>query len=76
METLGRGAQRLDKGRICILVAEWIHFTLFGIIFPTIKLKVYTFGGLLTQQLRYVGQGCRKCGLIYDTNNWMRALLC
>ena len=28
------------------LVAEWIHFTLFGIILPTIKLKVYTFGGL------------------------------
>ena len=23
-----------------ILVAEWIHFTLFGIIVPTIKLKV------------------------------------
>ena len=29
------------------LVAEWIHFTLFGIILPTIKLKVYTFWGLL-----------------------------
>ena len=28
------------------LVAEWIDFTLFGIILPTIKLKVYTFGGL------------------------------
>ena len=28
------------------IVAEWIHFTLFGIILPTIKLKVYTFGGL------------------------------
>ena len=29
------------------LVAEWIHLTHFGIIlFPTIKLKVYTFGGL------------------------------
>ena len=28
------------------LVAEWIHFTRFGIILPTIKLKVYTFGGL------------------------------
>ena len=27
------------------LVAEWIHFTLFGIILPTIKLKVYTFWG-------------------------------
>ena len=25
------------------LVAEWIHFTLWGIILPTIKLKVYTF---------------------------------
>ena len=29
-----------------ILVAEWIHFTLLGIILPTIKLKVYTFWGL------------------------------
>ena len=28
------------------LVAEWIHFTLFGLILPTIKLKVYTFGNL------------------------------
>ena len=28
------------------LVAEWIHFTRFGIIIPTIKLKVYTFWGL------------------------------
>ena len=28
------------------LVAEWIHFTLFAIILPTIKLEVYTFGGL------------------------------
>ena len=28
------------------LVAEWIHFTLFGVILPTIKLKVYTFWGL------------------------------
>ena len=27
-------------------VAEWIHFTLFGIILPIIKLKVYTFWGL------------------------------
>ena len=29
------------------LVAEWIHFTLFGIVVPTIKLKVYTFRGLM-----------------------------
>ena len=29
------------------LVAEWIHFTLLGIILPTIKPKVYTFGGLM-----------------------------
>ena len=28
------------------LVAEWIHFTLLGIISPTIKLTVYTVGGL------------------------------
>ena len=29
-----------------ILAAEWIHFTLFGIISPTIRPKVYTFWGL------------------------------
>ena len=28
------------------LVAEWIHFALWGIILPTIKLKVHTFWGL------------------------------
>ena len=27
--------------RVHPLVAEWIHFTLFGITLPTIKLKVY-----------------------------------
>ena len=27
------------------LVAEWIHFTLFGIILPTIKQYLYTFLG-------------------------------
>ena len=26
-----------------VVVAEWIHFTLFGIMLPAIKLKVYTF---------------------------------
>ena len=26
------------------LVAEWIHFTLFGIISPTVKLKSVLFG--------------------------------
>ena len=30
-----------------LLVAEWIHFTLFGIILPTVTLQVYTFGGLM-----------------------------
>ena len=28
------------------LVAEWIHFILFGIMLPTIKLEAYTFWGL------------------------------
>ena len=36
-----------------VLVAEWIHFTLFGIIVPTIKLKVYTFGGLMNSATRW-----------------------
>ena len=33
------------------LVAERIHFALLGIRSPALKLKVYTFGGLSTQQL-------------------------
>ena len=33
------------------LVAEWIHFTLFGIILLTLKIKVYTFWVLCTLQL-------------------------
>ena len=43
-----RGYARRAKGlrSMVYLVAEWIHFTLFGIILPTIKLKVYTFWGL------------------------------
>ena len=36
-----------------ILVAERIHFRLFGIILPTIKLKVYTFGGLMNSATKY-----------------------
>ena len=45
-----------------ILVAEWIHFTLFGIRLPTVKLKVYTFGGLMnsaTKTLCVPGSGSR-----------------
>ena len=34
------------------LVAEWIHFTLLGIIRPTLKQKVYTFGGLMNSATR------------------------
>ena len=29
-----------NKRASLILVAEWIHFSLFGVIVPTIKLKV------------------------------------
>ena len=36
-----------DIHKYSILVAEWIHFTLLGIVVPTIKLKVYTFLGLV-----------------------------
>ena len=35
------------------LVAEWIHFTLFGIILATIILKVYTFWGLMNSATKY-----------------------
>ena len=36
------------------LVAEWIQFTLLGIILPTIKPKVYTFWGLMNSATRLV----------------------
>ena len=42
-------------GFTAFFVAEWIHCTLFWIILPTIKLKVYSFGGLWTQQLSNLG---------------------
>ena len=42
----GRGGRAAAAARSKCLVAESIHFTLFGIILPTIKLKVYTVGGL------------------------------
>ena len=43
-----QGFRTLLKGiRVDIsLVAEWIHFALFGVILPTIEGRVYTFGGL------------------------------
>ena len=47
----GRWGLRFGSSRfhsaLLFLVAEWIHSTLFGIILPTIKLKVYTVGGLM-----------------------------
>ena len=50
-----------ERSRLTSLVAEWIHFTLFGIILPTIKRKVYTFGGFMNsatkQELRGFGSG-------------------
>ena len=39
-----------------VLVVEWIHFTLFGIILPTIKLKVCTAGALMNSATKkYMG---------------------
>ena len=35
------------------LVAEWIHFTLLGIILPTIKLKLHTFWGLMNSATKW-----------------------
>ena len=34
------------SGSVLGLVAEWVHSRCFGIILPTMKLKVYTFRGL------------------------------
>ena len=46
-----------DRGSILPLVAEWIHFTLFGIILSNIKPKVYTFGGLKNSAAKFLA--CR-----------------
>ena len=42
----------LQRGHHEFLVAERIHFTLFGIILPTVTLKVYRSWCLWTQRLR------------------------
>ena len=41
-----KGRRSGESCTVIVSVAEWIHFTLFGIILHTIKLKVYTLGGL------------------------------
>ena len=46
------------------LVAEWIHFTLFGITIPITKLKVYTFGGLMNSATK---QGPREGFRFWDS---------
>ena len=53
------------------LVAEWIRFTLFGIILPTIKLKVYTSWGLRIQQLR----GCSMPLILDLVAEWIHFTL-
>ena len=45
------------------VVAEWIHFTLFGIILPTLKLKVCTFGGLMNLATKDIRIECRALRL-------------
>ena len=42
-EVFGSGVWGLG---VYSFVSEWIRFTLFGIILPTIILQVYTFWGL------------------------------
>ena len=46
MEASDPGGVNNTGASIISLVAEWIHFTLFVVILPTIKLKVYAFWGL------------------------------
>ena len=46
-----------DIHKYSILVAEWIHFTLLGIVVPTIKLKVYTFLGLVNSATKIRDSG-------------------
>ena len=36
-----------------LLVDEWIHFTLFGIILPTIKTKRVHFWGLMNSATKF-----------------------
>ena len=54
----GPGSGERSLSEVLGLVAEWIHFTFFGLKVPTLKLKVYTFGGLMKsatklEQLKY-----------------------
>ena len=43
---LSTGVEGRGFRSVSILVAEWIHFTLFGPALPCPALKVYTFWGL------------------------------
>ena len=48
------------------LVAEWIHFTLFGIMIPTIKAESVHFWGLMnsaTKFLKGIYNGSQRGGV-------------
>ena len=68
--------------RLSVLVAEWIHFTRFGTILPTLKLKVYTFGGLMNSATKVwpchvVSAGSQsqavEIALLISSNSWCMA---
>ena len=52
-EAVATKAQTRMQKSLFYLVAEGIHFALFGIILPTIKLKVYTFWGLMNSATKF-----------------------
>ena len=55
---------------IIVLVAEWIHFTLVGIILPTIKLKVRTLGGLMNSATKVLAS-LQGFGALVQKSGWM-----
>ena len=54
------------------LVAEWIHFALFGIILHTIKLDVHTFWGLMNSATKVLGDH----RMLLISENWVVQGLC
>ena len=63
------------KALIFYLVAEWIHFRLLGIILPTIKLKVYTFLGLVNSALSLGSPVVAGALLMFNFKGTLRKLV-
>ena len=65
----------ITKALIFYLVAGQIHFTLFGIILPTIKLKVYTFLGLVNSATKSRFPSSSRCPAYVEFKGTLRKLV-